>query len=79
MPNKLIDIGDLVSIKKKLQKLIALPDWGIVIQATTIIAADIPEDEEFDPIDAFLVFFPATDETLTIPANCLKKILMVTE
>ena len=79
MPNVIINIGDLVSIKEKLKKFISLPDWGIVIEETIIIAADVPESEEFDPIDAFLVFFPSTDETLTIPANCLKKILMVKE
>jgi hypothetical protein len=74
-----IYIGDLVSIKKKLQILIALPDWGIVIEETNIISNYTDADGVLEPIDSFVVFFPATDETLTIPKNCLIKINIVEE
>jgi hypothetical protein len=74
-----IYIGDLVSIKKKLQILIALPDWGIVIEETNIISNYTDVDGVLEPIDSFVVFFPATDETLTIPKNCLIKINIVEE
>jgi len=79
MCDELIYIGDLVSVKEKLQRFIALPDWGIVIEETVIVPADIPEDESLDPIESFIVFFPTTDETLTIPKKCLKKISIVEE
>ena len=79
MYDEAIYIGDLVSVKEKLQRFIALPDWGIVLEETIIIPADIPEHESLDPIESFVVFFPASDETLTIPKNCLKKITILKE
>jgi hypothetical protein len=79
MNDDIIYIGDLVAVKKKLQKFIALPDWGIVVQETTIIPADIPDGDDMGPIDSFLVFFPSTDETLTIPKNCLRKVYVIEE
>ncbi len=79
MPNTTIYIGDLVSIKKKLQRFIAIPKWGIVIDETVIIPADVPDNESIEPIDSFIVYFPASDETFTIPENCLKKITLVEE
>jgi len=74
-----IYIGDLVSIKKKLQALLSLPDYGIVIDETNIISNYTDVDGFHEPIDSFIVFFPATDETLTIPKNCLIKINIVEE
>ena len=79
MCDKTIYIGDLVAIKEKLQRFIALPDWGIVLEETLIIPAEVSEEESLDPIDSFIVFFPTTDETLTIPKKCLKKITIVKE
>jgi hypothetical protein len=79
MPDTTIYIGDLVAVKKELQRFISLPEWGIVIDETTIIPSDLPEDEEMDPIDSWVVFFPNNDDTLTIPKNCLKKIVILDE
>ena len=79
MSDTTIHIGDLVSVKKELHRFITLPEWGIVIEETVIIASDIPENEEFEPIESFVVFFPSNDDTLTIPKNCLKKITIVEE
>lgn len=79
MYDQTIYIGDLVSIKEKLQRFIALPEWGIVLEETLIIPAEVSEGESLDPIDSFIVFFPTTDETLTIPKKCLKKITIVKE
>ena len=74
-----INIGDLVVIKEKLQKLIAIPDWGIVINETQIIATNNPKKDDFGPIESFVIFFPSTDETLTIPKNCIRKIIVIEE
>ena len=79
MYDQTIYIGDLVSIKEKLQRFIALPDWGIVLEETVIVPAEVADDESLDPIESFIVFFPSSDETLTIPKNCLKKIVVVKE
>ena len=79
MSKEKIYIGDLVVIKEKLQKLIALPDWGIVIDETQIVATDVPEEDDFGPIESFVIFFPSTDETLTIPKNCIRKIIVIEE
>ena len=79
MSKETIYIGDLVVIKEKLQKLISLPDWGIVINETQIIASDIPEDDDIGPIDSYIVFFPATDDIFTIPKTCLRKIIVIEE
>ena len=79
MKEDTIKVGDLVVVKDKLQKIVALREWGIVISETLIIAADISDDEDFEPIESFIIFFPADDDTLTIPKNCLKKIVVIEE
>ena len=79
MSDTTICIGDLVTVKKELQKFIALPEWGIVINETVIIPSDLPPEEQMDPIDSFVVFFPSNDDTLTIPKKCLKKIVILEE
>lgn len=79
MNDDTIYIGDLVSVKKKLLRFISLPEWGIVLEETTIIPADIPDHEDIGTIESFIVFFPASDETLTIPKNCLIKVHIVEE
>ena len=79
MTDTTIYIGDLVAVKKELQKFISLPEWGIVIDETTIIPSDLPPEEEMGPIDSWVVFFPNNDDTLTIPKNCLIKISIVEE
>ena len=73
-----IYIGDLVKVKDELEKVVNFPDWGIVIDEATILPTDVP-NEQLEPIDSWIVFFPATDDTFTIPKNCLKKILIIQE
>ncbi len=77
-PEPEIYIGDLVCIKKQIQKLIGIPDWGIVLEETTILPSSLP-DEELEAIDSWVIFFPAQDETLTIPKNCVRKITVIEE
>ena len=79
MEEKKINIGDLVQIKKKLQRIIALPDWGIVLNETVIVPTDVPEEDDLGSIESFIVFFPSSDETLTIPKSCLTKITAIEE
>ena len=71
-------IGDLVCIKKEIQKLIGIKDWGIVLEETTILPVDLP-DEHLEPIESWVIFFPAQDESLTIPKNCVTKITILEE
>ena len=78
MANSSIYIGDLVVVKEELQRVVDLKDWGIVIDEATILPSDVP-DEELEPIDSWVVFFPATDDTFTIPKNCVRKINMIQE
>ena len=73
-----ICIGDLVCLKKPIQKLIGIPDWGIVLYETTILPSSLPE-EEIEKIDSWVIFFPSHDETLTIPKNCVRKITVMEE
>ena len=73
-----IYIGDLVCLKKPIQKLIAIPDWGIVLEETTILPSSLP-DEDLEAIDSWVIFFPSHDETLTIPKNCVRKIKVIEE
>ena len=73
-----ICIGDLVCIKKRIQILIGIPDWGIVIDETTIIPSSLP-NEELESIESWVIFFPALQETLTIPKNCIVKITLTEE
>jgi hypothetical protein len=61
-----------------LQRVVDLKDWGVVIGEATILPSDIP-DEELEAIDSWVIFFPATDDTLTIPKNCVRKINMIQE
>lgn len=79
MTEKKIYIGDLVAVKKELQRFIALPEWGIVLEETKIIPTDVPAEDDIDPIDSFIVFFPSDNETLTIPKSCLIKITIIEE
>jgi len=74
-----IKVGDLVTVKEELQKLVDIRDWGIAINETTILPTDLPENENIDPIDSLIVFFPSTDDTFTIPRNCLRKICFIVE
>jgi hypothetical protein len=78
MRDSTIYIGDLVMVKIELQRVVDLKDWGIVIDEATILPSDIP-DEELEAIDSWVIFFPATDDTLTIPKNCVRKINMIQE
>jgi len=73
-----INIGDLVVVKKELQRFVALPEWGIVLEEAMIIPVEVP-DENFEPIDSFIVFFPSEDSSLTIPKSCLRKITILEE
>ncbi len=79
MNDDVIYIGDLVKIKEQLLKFIALPEWGITVDETTITAADLNNGEDFEPIACFLVFFPTIDDTIAIPKNCLKKMTVIQE
>ena len=79
MIDKTIYIGDLVDVKEELQRIVNIPDWGIVIDETIIFPIELPEDETIEPIDSFIVFFPSTDDTFTIPKNCLRKISFLQE
>ena len=78
MANLKIYIGDLVVVKEEIQKVVDIKDWGIVIDEATILPSDVPDDE-LEPIDSWVVFFPSTDDTFTIPKNCVRKITMVHE
>jgi len=78
MPYDTIYIGDLVVVKEELQRVVDLKDWGIVIDEATILPSDVP-NEELEPIDSWVVFFPATDDTFTIPKNCVRKIIPIEE
>ena len=78
MLDSTIYIGDLVIIKEELQKVVNLKDWGIVIDEATILPSDVP-DEELEAIDSWVIFFPATDDTFTIPKNCVRKINIIQE
>ena len=73
-----ISIGDLVCIKQRIQILIGIPDWGIVIDETTILPSSLPH-EELESIDSWVIFFPALQESLTIPKNCVTKITIMDE
>ena len=78
MSKDAIYIGDLVMVKIELQKVVDLKDWGIVQQEATIIPSDIP-NEQLEPIDSWVIFFPATDDTFTIPKNCVSKVTIIQE
>ena len=78
MTDSTIYIGDLVIIKEELQRVVDLKDWGIVIDEATILPSDVP-DEELEAIDSWVIFFPATDDTFTIPKNCVRKINIIQE
>jgi len=78
MKDTTIYIGDLVVVKEELQRVVNLKDWGIVIDEATILPSDVP-DEELEPIDSWVVFFPASDDTFTIPKNCVRKIIVMEE
>ena len=78
MSKDAIYIGDLVMVKIELQKVVDLKDWGIVVDEATIIPSDIP-NEQLEPIDSWVIFFPATDDTFTIPKNCVSKITIIEE
>jgi hypothetical protein len=69
-------IGDLIMIKVELQRVVNLKDWGIVIDEATILPSDVP-DEKLEPIDSWVVYFPSTDDTFTIPKNCVTKITLM--
>ena len=69
-------IGDLIMIKAELQRVVNLKDWGIVIDEATILPSDVP-DEKLEPIDSWVVYFPSTDDTFTIPKNCVTKITLM--
>jgi len=71
-----IYIGDLVAVKEELQRVVDLKDWGIVIDEATILPSDVP-NEDLEPIDSWVIFFPATDDTFTIPKNCVRKINVI--
>lgn len=78
MHDSAIYIGDLVVVKEELQRVVDLKDWGIVIDEATILPSDVP-NEELEPIDSWVIFFPATDDTFTIPKNCVRKINVIEE
>jgi hypothetical protein len=78
MRDSTIYIGDLVMVKIELQRVVDLKDWGIVIDEATILPSDVP-DEELEAIDSWVIFFPAINDTLTIPKNCVRKINMIQE
>jgi hypothetical protein len=78
MKDDAIYIGDLVMVKIELQKVVNLKDWGIVVDEATIIPSDIP-NEELESIPSWVIFFPATDDTFTIPKNCVSKITIIQE
>ena len=78
MRDDTIYIGDLVMVKIELQKVVDLKDWGIVVDEATIIPSDIP-NEQLEPIDSWVIFFPATDDTFTIPKNCVSKVTIIQE
>ena len=78
MPKSKIYIGDLVMVKEELHVVVDLKDWGIVIDEATILPSDVPS-EELEPIDSWIIFFPATDDTFTIPKNCVRKIEVIQE
>ena len=63
-------------IKVELQRVVNLKDWGIVIDEATILPSDVP-DEKLEPIDSWVVYFPSTDDTFTIPKNCVTKITLM--
>ena len=65
-------------IKEELHVVVDLKDWGIVIGEATILPSDVP-NEELEPIDSWVIFFPATDDTFTIPKNCVRKIEVIQE
>ena len=69
-------IGHLIMIKVELQRVVNLKDWGIVIDEATILPSDVP-DEKLEPIDSWVVYFPSTDDTFTIPKNCVTKITLM--
>jgi len=78
MADSTIYIGDLVVVKEELQRVVDLKDWGIVIDEATILPSDVP-NEDLEPIDSWVIFFPATDDTFTIPKNCVRKIEVIQE
>ena len=78
MKNDTIYIGDLVMVKEELHVVVDLKDWGIVIDEATILPSDVP-NEELEPIDSWVIFFPASDDTFTIPKNCVRKIQVIEE
>ena len=78
MKDETIYIGDLVMVKIELQKVVNLRDWGIVVDEATILPSDVPY-EDLEAIDSWVIFFPATDDTFTIPKNCVSKITIIQE
>ena len=76
MSKDIVYIGDLIMIKVELQRVVNLKDWGIVIDEATILPSDVP-DEKLEPIDSWVVYFPSTDDTFTIPKNCVTKITLM--
>tara|TARA_Y100000593_G_scaffold92588_1_gene184739 strand:- start:2875 stop:3120 length:246 start_codon:yes stop_codon:yes gene_type:complete len=75
---QIICIGDLVVVKEELQRVVDIKDWGIVIDEATILPSDVPDDK-LEAIDSWVVFFPSTDDTFTIPKNCVRKIVVIQE
>ena len=78
MPKSKIYIGDLVMVKEELHVVVDLKDWGIVLDEATILPSDVPDDK-LEPIESWVIFFPATDDTFTIPKNCVRKIEVIQE
>lgn len=73
-----LNIGDLVIIKRELQKIVGITYTGIIISETKIIPSDI-KDIELDEIDSFNVYFPNIEEVYTIPKTCLEKLSILKE
>ena len=72
MKEEELKVGDLVELKPKLKKILAVKGVGTIISTTIIKTNDFEGRWKSDAINAFLVYFPEDDYEYTIPINCLR-------
>jgi hypothetical protein len=67
-----LKVGDLVELKPRIRKILAVNGVGTITKQTTIRTSDFDQKWKEDSIEAFLVYFPEDDYEYTIPCGCLQ-------
>ena len=76
--HNILFVGDLVIVKKELQKIVGIVCIGIIVGESKIIPSDIV-DFDLEEIDAYNVYFAELDTTYTIPKGCVEKLIIIQE